>query len=103
MSRKRRNHSAEFKAKVALAALREEHTLGELAQQYDVHPNQIQSWKRQLIDSAGEVFGRGGQRKAKSEAELIAALQAKVGQLTMENDFLERGLERIHGPRGDKW
>ncbi|HYW75522.1 MAG TPA: IS3 family transposase [Gammaproteobacteria bacterium] len=87
MSRKRRNHSAEFKAKVALAALREEHTLGELAQQYDVHPNQIQSWKRQLIDSAGEVFGRGGQRKAKSEAELIAALQAKVGQLTMENGF----------------
>jgi len=103
MSRKRRNHSAEFKAKVALAALREDRTLAELAQQYDLHPNQIQSWKRQLLESAGEVFGRGDRRKAKSEAERIAALQAKVGQLTMENDFLERGLERIHGPRGDKW
>ncbi len=103
MSRKRRNHSAEFKAKVALAALREDRTLAELAQQYDVHPNEIQSWKRQLVDSAGDVFSRGGQRKAKSEAEQIEALHAKIGQLTMANSFLENGLARIHGPKGGKW
>lgn len=103
MSRKRRNHSAEFKAKVALAALREDRTLAELAQQYDVHPNQIQNWKRQLVDSAGDVFSRGGQRKAKGEAEQIEALHAKIGQLTMENSFLEKGLARIHGPKGGKW
>ena len=102
MRRKRRNHSAEFKAKVALAALRGDRTLAELAEQFDVHPNQIQDWKKRLVESAGGVFARTAQSGGKDD-ETVAALHAKIGQLTMENDFLERGLERIHGPRGKKW
>ena len=101
MRRKRRNHSAEFKAKVALAALRGDKTLAELSEQYDVHPNQIQEWRRRLKESAGDLFSR--RRKESGAEEQVRALQEKVGQLTMENDFLERGLERIHGPRGKKW
>jgi transposase len=102
MKRKRRNHSPEFKAKVALAALREDRTLTELAEQFDVHPNQIQDWKKRLTEGAGDIFSRVAQSGG-TEAETVAALHAKIGQLTMENDFLERGLERIHGPRGRKW
>ena len=99
MKRKRRNRSAEFKAKVALAALRRDKTL---AEQFDVHPNQIQDWKKRLLEGAGDIFSRSIQGGG-TEAETVAALHAKIGQLTMENDLLERGLERIHGPRGKKW
>ena len=102
MRRKRRNHSAEFKAKVALAALKEDRTLTELAEQYDVHPNQIQNWRKQLVESAGDLFNRNTQSGHKGDED-VEALHAKIGQLTMENDFLERGLTRIHGPRGKKW
>jgi len=102
MRRKRRNHSAEFKAKVALAALKGDRTLVELAEQFDVHPNQIQDWKKRLVEGAGDIFSRGSQSDGK-DGEAVQALHAKIGQLTMENDFLERGLERIHGPRGKKW
>ena len=101
MRRKRRNHSAEFKAKVALAALRGDRTLAELAEQFDVHPNQIQEWKKRLMEKAGDLFARSGESGGKNEE--VQVLHAKIGQLTMENDFLERGLERIHGPRGKKW
>ena len=86
MRRKRRNHSPEFKAKVALAALRGDRTLAELAEQFDVHPNQIQDWKKRLVESAGDVFARAGQNGGKDD-EAVAALHAKIGQLTMENDF----------------
>jgi transposase-like protein len=100
MKRKRRNHSASFKAKVALAAIRGEKTLAELSEQFDVHQNQIQDWRRKLLDQADQVFGRGG---SPSESEhKLKELHAKIGQLTMERDFLEQGLERIHGPRGKK-
>jgi transposase-like protein len=102
MKRKRRNHSSEFKAKVALAALREDRTLTELAEQFDMDPNQIQDWKRRLVEGAGDIFTRTAQGGG-TDAETVAGLHAKIGQLTMENDFLERGLERIHGPRGKKW
>jgi transposase-like protein len=102
MRRKRRNHSPSFKAKVALAALKGDLTMPELVQKYDVHGNQISDWKKQLLDSASEVFGKGAQ-KAEGSEETVEALHAKIGQLTMENDYLERGLERIHGPRGRKW
>ncbi len=102
MRRKRRNHSPSFKAKVALSALRGDLTMVELVKKYDVHANQISDWKKQLLESAADVFGKGAQKAEESE-EAVEALHAKIGQLTMENDFLERGLERIHGPRGKKW
>lgn len=101
MRHKRRNHSAEFKAKVALVAWKEDRTLAELAEQFDVHPNQIQDWKKRLVEGAGDLFNRGSQGGKDEEA--VEALHAKIGQLTMENDFLERRLTRIHGPRGKKW
>ena len=99
MKRKRRNHSSGFKAKVALAALKGDRTLAELSAHFDVHPNQIAEWKRQLGENADQVFGRG-EKQAEDSEHKIKELHAKIGQLTMERDFLERGLERIHGPRG---
>ena len=91
--RKRRNHSPAFKAKVALAAAKGEHTLAELAEQFDVHPNQIQEWKKKLMTDAEHVFGAGAAQAADSERE-IQKLHAKIGQLTMENDFLSKTLGR---------
>jgi transposase-like protein len=90
---KRRNHSAAFKAKVALEAVREEKTVAESSRQYEVHPNQVSAWKRQLLDSAVSVFESGGARKADSEA-VVQELHAKIGGLTMERDFLSKALER---------
>ena len=101
MKRKRWNHSPSFKAKVALAAVRGIKTMAELAEQFDVHPNQIQDWRRKLLDQADQVFGRGGASPSESEHK-VKVLHAKIGELTMERDFLEHGLERIHGPRGKK-
>ena len=102
MRRKRRTHSPEFKAKVALAAIQRDLTMAELAKKFDVHTNQITDWKKQLLSNAQDVFGNGA-KKAENATETTQELHAKIGQLTMENDFLERGLERIHGPRGKKW
>ena len=86
MRRKRRNHSPSFKAKVALAVLKGDLTMSELVQKYDVHSNQISDWKKQLLESAADVFGKGVQKAEESE-ETVEALHAKIGQLTMENDF----------------
>ena len=91
--RKRRNHSSAFKAKVALAALKGDRTLAEIADQFDVHPNQIQDWKKRLVDGAEDVFGGSAVEAQHTERE-IEKLQAKVGQLTMENDFLSKFLGR---------
>ena len=102
MRRKRRTHKPEFKAKVALAAVQGDLTMAELVKKFDVHANQVTEWKKQLLSSAPEVLGSTTNSKEASEEE-VQAPRAKIGQLTMENDFLERGLERIHGPRGKKW
>ena len=91
--RKRRNHSPSFKAKVALSAIRGDRTLAELAEQFDVHPNQIQEWKKKLMSGAEEVFGERGSLSQSRELE-AERLHAKIGQLTMENDFLAKALGR---------
>jgi transposase-like protein len=78
---------------VALAAVKGERTLAELAQQFDVHPNQITEWKRQLQERAAEVFGAGGTPSPEPPVDL-KALHAKIGQLTLENDFLEGALTK---------
>ena len=86
MKKQRRNHSAAFKAKVALEAVKEEKTLAELSQQYGVHVKQISVWKQQLLEQASAVFGAGANEKRDFEAE-VKALHAKIGELTMERDF----------------
>ena len=91
--RKRRNHSSKFKAKVALEALREELTMSELAEKYDLHANQISHWKSDLMSGAEDVFGGHEQNQKDSEAE-IDKLHSKIGQLTMERDFLSKALGR---------
>ena len=91
--RPRRNHTSAFKAKVALAAVKGEKTLAELAQQFDVHPNQITQWKGQLLEGASGVFGRDTPEAAASGVDL-KSLHAKIGELTLENDFLEGALTK---------
>ena len=89
--RKRRNHSPEFKAKVAIAALKGDKTLAELAQQFDVRPNQITDWKSQLVEHSAAAFG---DRPANEKGPDLQTMQAKIGQLTLENDFLEKALTK---------
>ena len=89
--RTRLNHSSAFKAKVALAALKGEKTLADLAQQFDVHVNQITQWKSQLLDGAAGVFDHGKTEAAASVIDL-KSLHAKIGELTLENDFLSGAL-----------
>jgi transposase len=92
--RTRRTHSPAFKAKVALAALKGEKTLAELAQHYDVHPNQITAWKGQLVDAAAGVFGSSGASTDATSAVDVKVFHAKIGELTLENDFLSGALSK---------
>jgi transposase len=90
--RVRRNHSPAFKAKVALAAIKGEKTLAELAQQFDVHPNQITQWRSQLLEGAAGVFGLDAKSEAVAPAIDVKTLHAKIGELALENDFLSGAL-----------
>ena len=90
--RKPRNHAPAFKAKMALAAVKGEKTLAELAQQCDVPPNQITTWKAQLVDSAAEVFGSEPKAGLAAPAIDVKTFHAKFGELTLTNDFLSGAL-----------
>ena len=93
--RPRRNHTPAFKAKVALAAIKGEKTLSQFADHFDVHVNQVTTWKAQLEGSASEVFGAGGSGvAAQLPAVDVKSLHAKIGELTLENDFLEGALTK---------
>ena len=92
--RPRRNHIPAFKAKVALAAIKGDRTLAQLAEQFDVHPNQVTAWKVQLEGGAADVFGPGGGPGAAPPAVDVKSLHAKIGELTLENDFLEGALSK---------
>ncbi len=91
MSRKRRNHSPDFKAKVALAAIKGDETLIELAKRYRINANLIVKWKKLLLENSAEVFASGKGLAPDRESE-IKSLQAKIGEITMENDFLSKAL-----------
>ncbi len=93
--RSRRNHSPAFKAKVALLAVRGELTVAELAKKFDVHPNQVTQWKQQLLENVTLAFDGSS---VKTEEVDVEKLHAKIGQLTLENDFLEKALGRMGGP-----
>jgi transposase-like protein len=96
--RTRRNHTPAFKAKVALAALKGEKTLTELAQIFDVHPNQVTTWKGQLLEGAAGVFGPGSGSASSAPAVDLKSLHAKIGELTLENDFLSGALGKAGLP-----
>jgi transposase-like protein len=94
MSRRpRRNHAPAFKAKVALAAIKGDRTLAELAEQFDVHPNQITTWNAQLENGAADIFSPNGTATAQPAID-VKSLHAKIGELTLENDFLEGALTK---------
>ena len=94
MSRRaRRTHTPAFKARVALAAIKGEMTLAQLAEHFDVHPNQITQWKVQLQELAANVFGPGGNATTQPSVD-VKSLHAKIGELTLENDFLEGALTK---------
>lgn len=97
--RPRRNHGAAFKAKVALEAIKGDQTLSELAERFQVHPTQITEWKKQMLEHAEEVFSSD---KKTETGPSVKELHAKIGQLTMENDFLSVALGRIAEPSAKK-
>jgi len=90
MKNKRRNHSAQFKAKVALAAAKGDKTIAELTSQYEVHPNQVTQWKKQLLESLPDIFSRSRQRERQKQDELEEHLYQQIGQLKVELDWLKK-------------
>ncbi len=90
----RRRFTAGFKAKVALEALRGDKTIQEIAARHKVHPNQVSTWKRQAMDGLDEVFSNGSDHARRDHETEVHDLHAKIGQLTVERDFLARGLKR---------
>ena len=91
---KRRRFTADFKARVALDALRGDRTIQEIAARHKVHPNQVSTWKRQAMDGLGAVFSNGAECAGRDHETEVRDLHAKIGELTVEQDFLARGLKR---------
>jgi transposase len=100
---KRKNHAPEFKAKVALEAIREEMTLAELSKKYGVHATQISTWKRAVIENMESAFGRRGRDPDTPITADIEKLHSKIGQLVVERDFLADASHQLLGTRGKKW
>lgn len=90
---KRKQHHPEFKAKVALEALKGEETVSDLASRFGVHPTMIHQWKRALLEGASGVFERGGKKAPEIDEATVKELHAKIGELAMAKDFLERKLK----------
>ena len=90
----RRRFTGEFKARVALEALRGDKTVQEIAARHQVHPNQVSAWKRQAMEGLGAVFSNGAERERQDREAEVRDLHAKIGELTVERDFLAKGLKR---------
>ena len=95
MTTQRRRHSAEFKAKVALLALKGQHTINEIATCYQVHPVQVQQWKKQLLEGLPSLFGSGRDKDEQEQEALIAQLYQQIGQLKVEVDWLKKKSEQV--------
>jgi len=91
---RRRRFTADFKARVALEALRGDKTVQEIAAKHEVHPNQVSAWKRQAVEGLGEVFSSGSEQRNRDREGEIRELHAKIGELTVERDSLSKGLKR---------
>ena len=94
MKENRRKHSPSFKAKVALEALKGEETVAQLASRFDVHPSQVNKWKKELTDGAADIFGGEHNQRKPDDKQLVAQLYQQIGQLKVERDFLENTLGR---------
>jgi transposase-like protein len=91
----RTRHSASFKAKVALEAVKEEKTISQLASEYEVHPNQIRQWKKRLLQEAPDIFSTHREKETRNHEELEAELYRQIGQLKVELDWLKKKADRI--------
>ncbi len=100
---KRKNHSPDFKAKVALEAIREDLTMAELSKRYGVHPTQISTWKRAAIENMAAAFSKRGSDPGRVDEAQIDKLHSKIGQLVVERDFLANASVQLLGKRGKKW